>query len=335
MDDKSKEYGEADFGTRRIKAGRNTPPPNLPVDQYGNGRRLQDYAELPCEKICEFQRKDPFDVVDKNSAKYQALVVSVAEKGVYNAIIVRRITDESLTKKGYNYEVLEGHHRLEASRELNKRTIPARIYDDCSDDEAMDIYQITNLLRKDQTIRSLAYGWYHYYRATRYKKAEEIQELITQGKVSESFNIMSETKNSRQLRRYACLHDLTDELLDLVDKKIISIKFGVEISKIDKSKQNDLLDYTANLKSLDKAKKLRMLAAGEIDGEKWGKEGIQKILFPDPLPSEKSTNGFSDREFIAMLQENIPKQYHEQEKMLELIQDALTLYFEKNPEKQT
>ena len=237
MDDKSKEYGEADFGTRRIKAGRNTPPPNLPVDQYGNGRRLQDYAELPCEKICEFQRKDPFDVVDKNSAKYQALVVSVAEKGVYNAIIVRRITDESLTKKGYNYEVLEGHHRLEASRELNKRAIPARIYDDCSDDEAMDIYQITNLLRKDQTIRSLAYGWYHYYRATRYKKAEEIQELITQGKVSESFNIMSETKNSRQLRRYACLHDLTDELLDLVDKKIISIKFGVEISKIDKSKQ--------------------------------------------------------------------------------------------------
>ena len=69
--------------------------------------------------------------------------------------------------------------------------------------------------------------------------------------------------------------------------------------------------------------------AGEIDGEKWGKEGIQKILFPDPLPSEKSTKGFSDREFIAMLQENIPKQYHEQEKMLELIQDALTLYLKK------
>lgn len=327
----NEEYGVADFGTRR----KNTQAtlPNLPVDVSGNGRRLQNYAEIPCEKICDFQRKDPFDIVDKNSAKYQALVVSIAEKGVYNAIIVRRITDKNLLEQGYTYETLEGHHRLEASRELKKRTIPTRIYDDCSDDEAMDIYQITNLLRKDQTIRSLAYGWYHYYRATRYKKADEIQELITQGKVSESFNIMSETKNSRQLRRYACLHDLTDEMLDLVDKKIVSIKFGVEISKIEKSKQNDLLDYKSNLKGLDKAKKLRMLAAGEIDGEEWGKEAIQKILFPEPLQSEANKKVNDDAEFINMIRETIPSPYHEREPMLDLIREAISEYFDAHPDK--
>lgn len=329
MSKKEETYGIEDFGTRRRTAAA------TPIDIRSNGRRVSEYAEIPCDKICAFQRKDPHDIVDKNSAKYQALVVSIDERGVYDAIIVRRITDEELLSKGYTYEVLEGHHRLEASKELKKRSILARIYEDCSDDKALDVYRVTNLLRKDTTIRDQAYGWWHYFQMTRYKKVEEIQELITQGKVSESFSVLTESRNTRQLRRYARLHELTEEMLELVEKKIMSVKFGVEISYIDKGKQNDLLDYRANLKSLEKAKQLRALASGEMEGEVWCKESIQKILYPDPLPSEKANKETSDKDFIASLKSYIPKHFHEPEAMLGLIEEALDLYFKEHPEKQT
>lgn len=321
------------FGVDDLRKEPKTDVP-LPVDgSVDNIQRMSEYAEIPLTRLRNYKKRDQRDIIDKDDPEYKALVESISQHGVYDAIIVRPIRDDSIPDDEPIYEILAGHHRVSASKDAGKRNIPARVteYDD---NDAEDVYRITNLLRRKQSIRDLAYGWWHYFRATRYKTPEEIQEMISQGSVSKSLDLISESKGNRQLYRYAALHNLTDEMLDLIEKKNMSIKFGVEISYIDQEKQNDLLEYKANLKSLDKAKRLRALAEGEIEGEVWSKESIQKILYPNPLPSEKANKEASDKDFIASLKSYIPKHFHEPEAMLGLIEEALDMYFKQHPEKQ-
>lgn len=324
MSKKEKMFDMSDLRPRRSSQ---VSPAAMPIDITGDVKVVQDYANIPCEKICEYRKKDPHDVIDKEDPEYQALVSSIEENGVYEAIIVRPVTDEELKETGILFEVLSGHHRLEASRDAGKKSIISKINRDCTDEEAEDIYRVTNLLRRKQSVRDLAYGWWHYFNMTRYKSPEEIDELISKGDVSESFNNIRDSKKTRNLYRYARLHSLTDEMLDLVEKKLVSLKFAEQISFIEKAKQNDLLPYKASLKTTEKAKQLRDLSEGKIEGESWSSEAISKILFPQQLQSEARKRAKDDAEFINMIRETIPSPYHEREAMLDLIREAISEYF--------
>ena len=88
----------------------------MPIDISGGVRKSQDYAEIPCEKICSYRKRDQYDTVQHDSPEYQALVVSITEKGVYAPIIVRPIFDDELNSKGIEFELIDGHHRLDASK---------------------------------------------------------------------------------------------------------------------------------------------------------------------------------------------------------------------------
>jgi len=323
-----------DIGDLQLRKSADTEPAPSPIDITNNITQRDDYMEIPCDSLCNYRNKDPHDIIDKSDPEYKALVVSIAEKGVYDAIIVRPITDDTnLQDRGILFEILEGHHRVEASRDAGKATIPARIIQDCDDSIAQDIYYVTNLLKKKLSIRDLAYGWWHYFHVTRYKSEEEVNKLIADGAIAKEYDIVRRSKENKQLRRYARLHELTDEMLELVDKKIVSIKFGEQISYISKDLQNDLLEYKSHLSPLKKAVKLRKLADGEIEGEEWSKEAIERILLPATSFPETAQSHMDDKTFITALHEIIPKEYHGEEKMLNLIQSALELYFNQENQK--
>lgn len=322
------------FDASQIKPkNRARKPAAMPVDIMNDVHHLSEYMEIPFERLVSYRRKDPYDIVDTEDPEYQALVISISENGVYDAIIVRPINDNGADDdEEERFEILAGHHRVEASKQAGKKKVPARVIVECTDDEAEDIYRISNLLRKKQSIRDLAYGWWHYFQATRYSSEEEINKLISQGIVNESFKIIKDSRGNKQLRRYARLHELTDEMMQLVEKGL-SIKFAEQISFISKDKQNDLLVYQGSLKGEDKAKELRKLAEGGKEGKEWNKQNIEQILFPNSLPSE-GKGSYSDSEFVGILRQSIPKEYQEPEQMLSLIQEALDLYFKQNPETQ-
>ena len=71
----------------------------------------------------------------------EELMASIAKHGVMNPIKVKR------TKKGYM--IFAGHRRLESSRALGLSTIPAEIWEDISDEEAVLRGFIDNINRKD------------------------------------------------------------------------------------------------------------------------------------------------------------------------------------------
>jgi ParB family transcriptional regulator, chromosome partitioning protein len=71
----------------------------------------------------------------------EEMMASIAKHGVMNPIKVKR------TKNGYM--IFAGHRRLDCSRELGLSTIPAEIWEDISDEEAILMGFIDNINRKD------------------------------------------------------------------------------------------------------------------------------------------------------------------------------------------
>jgi len=73
----------------------------------------------------------------------EEMMVSIAKHGVMNPIKVKK------TKKGYM--IFAGHRRMECSQALGLSTIPAEIWEDISDEEAVLRGFIDNINRKDFT----------------------------------------------------------------------------------------------------------------------------------------------------------------------------------------
>lgn len=312
-------FGLADIGVDLLSPN----PAKMPLNITNGITNLSEFKEIPSSSLIPYRKKDPYDIVDKADSQYRSFVLSVYEKGIINPIIVRPLENQDDEPK---FEILEGHHRWEASKDCKLKKIPAKIIVNCSDDDAEDIYRISNLLRKKQSIRDLAYGWWHYFNSTRYQSDEDIKKLIEEGIISEELDNMVKSQSTRQLRRYARLHELIDELLVLVEKKKISIKFAVQLSYLPPKHQTDLLPYSANLKDENKAKSLKALSDGKIEGRVWSKEAIHEILFPDDLTSSAKTKQ-NKQEFIQTVREWVPKEYHDENKLLDLIREALTKYF--------
>lgn len=98
------------------------------------------------EKVCE-RREVRLDALApfrlRPSQTYQGerleqLVSSIDRVGLMNAIIVRPIDGEK-------YEIICGHNRANAMRELGRDTILADVRDGLSDDEALELFYDSNL----------------------------------------------------------------------------------------------------------------------------------------------------------------------------------------------
>ena len=99
----------------------------------------------------------------------------------------------------------------------------------------------------------------------------------------------------RQVYRYANLHRLIEELLEMVDAKKLSIVSAEQLSYLTEPQQRDLLAYKPYLNSPTKAKALKALSQGEaiavIDTSGIsGTEGKSGEIGPDGEPVENGEN---------------------------------------------
>lgn len=70
--------------------------------------------------------------------RLQLLMCSIKENGLFNPIIVRPVDSEK-------YEIISGHNRVKAVKELGHNTIQAKIEDDLTEDKAIEIFYESNL----------------------------------------------------------------------------------------------------------------------------------------------------------------------------------------------
>ena len=199
--------------------------------------KQEDNAEkiinIPLDEITDFPNH-PFKI--REDKAMVELSESIAKVGVLMPALVR-------PKEDGGYEMIAGHRRKFASQYANIETIPC-IVRNLSDDEATIIMVDTNLRQRENLLPS--------EKAFAYKmkldamKRQGLRTDLTSTPLVEKLSVAElgkEYNESREtVRRYIRLTELIPQILDMVDNDLIALRPAVEISFLDESHQEYLLD---------------------------------------------------------------------------------------------
>lgn len=222
-------------------------------------------------------KNHPFKVLDNDEMK--TLENSIQNNGLMEAVIIR-------PKKDGRFEMISGHRRLMACKNLGLETIPCRIRD-LTDDEAT-IYMVDSNLHREKLLPSeKAFAYKMKYEALRHQGTSLPQDTTLRPVVTKfrSDDILGEEhgESGRQVQRYIRLTNLIPKLLQMVDnaelKEIpaIALRPAVELSFLKKEEQKMLaeyIEYNFVTPSLEQAIKLKELSRGGILRE----ENIEQLL---------------------------------------------------------
>lgn len=198
-------------------------------------------------------RNHPFKVLDDDRMK--DLVQSVKDNGILNPVLVR--PDEQ-----GGFEMISGHRRMHAAKLAGLTTVPA-IIKEMTDDEAVIAMVDSNMQREELLPSERAFSLKMKMDAMR---RQGKRTDLSQDAASESMKRMTEKTSGtefqkledswsreevgqqagisgRQVQKYLRLTELTEDLLNLVDQKKLSIVLAVEISRFSNELQRSLYSY--------------------------------------------------------------------------------------------
>ena len=220
----------------------------------------------------------PFHVIDDEAMT--ELAESVKIVGVLVPIIVRQI-------KNNKYEIISGHRRKRACEIAGVTEIPATIME-LDDDEAAIMLVDCNLQRENLLPSEKAYAYKLKLDAIKHQGKREILDADDEILLISSEIIGKDAdKSGRQIRRYIRLTELILDLLDKVDKKIIPVTAGAEISFLNVKMQvalNNQIEFVECKVNLQQAKKLKKKF---LDGT-LNEDEIFKILSVDEIDTTLS-----------------------------------------------
>lgn len=206
--------------------------------------RASKEETIPINKLHPFS-DHPFHV--RRDLEFSELVDSISESGIITPIIVR-------PKIGVGYEVISGHRRWEACKELGIESIPARV-EYIDDDEATILMVNSNIQREHVLPSEKAFAYKMRMEAL---KRTAGRPSKNSGQVGPNFRsdeqVADETGESRkQVQRYIRLTYLIPSILQMVDDGRIAFNPAVEISYMTGEHQTwlkeemDMCDATPSL----------------------------------------------------------------------------------------
>ena len=203
--------------------------------------RASKEETIPINKLHPFSNH-PFHI--RHDLEFSELVDSISESGIITPIIVR-------PKVGVGYEVISGHRRWEACKELGIESIPARV-EYIDDDEATILMVNSNIQREHVLPSEKAFAYKMRMEALKHQgRATSCQvgtKLRSDEKLSEAV-----AESARTVQRYIRLTNLIPSILQMVDDGRIAFNPAVEISYITEKHQTwlkeemDMCDATPSL----------------------------------------------------------------------------------------
>ena len=172
----------------------------------------EQVQEIPLCELHEF-RGHPFKVVDDE--KMQETVESIKNYGVLMPGIARPRAEGG-------YEIIAGHRRRHGCELAGLSTMPMFVRD-YTDDEATIIMVDTNIQREDILPSEKARAYSMKYEAMKHQGKKGTGNSLDE--VGEAAG-----ESGKTVQRYIWLSRLSDELLEMVDKKKIGLVQGVDIS---------------------------------------------------------------------------------------------------------
>lgn len=200
---------------------------------------------VPLASISPFA-DHPFRV--EQDAEMQALTESILESGVMTPAIVRPKGDGT-------YEMISGHRRMAACRELGLEKMPVVIRD--LDDDTAALMVVDANRQRERILPS--------EKAFAYRLRMEV--LSRRGGSGKTRDAVSDKESGRQVQRYIRLTYLLPQLLKLVDDGRMGLNPAVELSYLTPEEQQYVLTAIESEQatpSLTQAKELRELSVMEI-----------------------------------------------------------------------
>lgn len=195
---------------------------------------------IPLARLRPFANH-PFQV--RHDLEMRELMDSIGESGIITPILVR-------PKENGLYEVISGHRRWEACKELGMQQIPAKVlYLD--DDEATVLMVNSNIQREHVLPSEKAFAYKMRYDALAHQGITSRQvgaKLRTSEQLAQDVS-----ESARQIQRYIRLTQLIPSILQMVDEGRIAFNPAVEISYMTEEHQRwlkeemDLCDATPSL----------------------------------------------------------------------------------------
>ena len=231
------------------------------------GTGTEQVQEIPLCELHEF-RGHPFKVVDDE--KMQETVESIKNYGVLMPGIARPRAEGG-------YEIIAGHRRRHGCELAGLSTMPMFVRD-YTDDEATIIMVDTNIQREDILPSEKARAYSMKYEAMKHQGKKGSGSSLDE--VGEAAG-----ESGKTVQRYIWLARLSDELLDMVDKKKIGLVQGVDISFLTEQAQEwvqVILEETGAAISTHQSAKLK----------EYGKNGeltlaMVRLILTEEKPKER------------------------------------------------
>ena len=277
-------------------------------------------SSLPISKLKPFS-KHPFKLYEND--KMLGLADSIREQGVIVPILVRPIDDDK-----FEYEIVAGHNRVQASRLVGIDEIPCNVRE--MDDETATIAMVDTNLQQRETVLPSEKAWAYKYKLEAIKSQGKRTDLTScqVGKKLSAEEIANNSDESwRNIYRYIKLTNLIPELLEKVDDRKLAFIPAVELSYLKKEEQGWLYDILSREEKfgvpLKQASKLKGISqSGKLTYGKIDKVFIEKIHEP---PKAIKVPYKAIRDFFPP--DTTPKEFER------TIQDALSEYFKTHPQK--
>lgn len=234
----------------------------------------------------------------------EALVESIREQGILTPLIVRPIVNGK-------YELVSGHRRLAACRQLGIKSVPVTIKD-LTDDEAALAVVDANLQRDHILPSEKAYAF-----------KLKLEALNHQGRSCgqvghKSRDQVSDTESGRQVQRFIRLTFLIPDLLALVDQGKISVSAAVELSYLREREQKWLLKViktSGRVPSVHQALELKSnsqagtLFSGDFIDLRKQQDRKGPICIPRDLLQGKVPTGLDDDHLVSFILEACAEYY--------------------------
>lgn len=261
--------------------------------QMPEERSEDDAVELPLKDLSA-SPKNAFRRLDEET--YSELKASLQASGLVYPIIVR--PKDSIQSYPINgaYEILAGHNRVRAAKELGWETIKANIVR-VDDVEAVRIINDSNLQRTGVTELEKAWAYRQLFDAmqrqgqrtdlmatlegqsTMEDDAEPVDTVSTGQKTTDFIGEMY-GQSGRTVRRKIRLTYLIDELYRLYERKDISQSAAVDLSYLDADTQRLLLQLRRTYRFLLVDGSCHAL---RVDYNNWSRNGSEAEYAPQRL----------------------------------------------------
>lgn len=284
----------------------------------------RNYQEIALEQLVPFANH-PFKQYE--GQRRDDMIESVRENGVITPIIVRPID-------GSKYEILSGHNRTAAAREVGLKSVPTLVREGLTDDEAMFIVTETNLIQRsfaDMAHSERAVVITVHYDSIKKKSGYRSDLLVgivsdtlvppeprsaTKDKLGEQYGLSPST-----IFRYLRVNKLIPTLKARLDDGSIAMRVAVALSYLRECEQ----EFVEN--QLEAGNKISIKIAYTLRDEsslaELSEAAVKRVFEPSFYDSQKIKPIKLGGEFLSQYFKK-----NESPKMIEnIVAEALSLYF--------